>query len=474
MECKILLKSKILWLGILATFLNLGCYSMVLSILIKWIGELPETYLVNTAQGIVQSLLEAGGVTLITWASEPTQLGHKWAYFILACCTAAIMAVSWLSGGGESGAWTYLACKTAFSIVGGGNPQGAPYSVLCAWLASELPEDLLTAAFSLLLGAQFATMAIVPILVEVINKTLKLSDPQLLLFATVVALVQLPVVLLLFPSDRQVRAPVALTAEAEHNEQNSAARSSIFKDVRLALRWIFRKRFAAAVIWISINFYAAADSNNILLFLNSGLHFHHDEINTVLSTLGMYGCLITFVVVPALSGCAPRSSIVAVGVLCSVGHSLVYGLATAPPVIISMGFLGSMSFCCIPTLLTYMKTTEDAAASQGALVGTFYGISSVAKMLGPPLLAVCLQSFLDHRGLCYIHRVRNFVGAGFVVLAVSLVPAVFASVCLVWEDCRASRLNAQNVSRLNAQVSMQAPLQDECDPKSLAARAVTK
>lgn len=471
-QCMILLRCRVLWLGILGTFLNLGCFTITLAILMKSIGDLPETYLVNTSQGILQSVIEAGGITLITWASEPTRLGHKWAYLILAFCSAATLIIFWLSGGGPAGAWAYLASKTVFSVVGGGNPQGAPYSVLCAWLAGHLPDELLTAGFSILLGAQFLTMGVVPLFTTGISHYAKLSDMSLVLLGVVVALVQILVVFFLFPSDRQRHTPlnIALNLAEEPAEESEPSHSNpteeparsatdrgAFKDISGALRFIMRERVMVTIVWIAINFYAAADSSNIMLYLSSGLKFNKDQVNSVLASLGLYGALITFVIVPVVSRFVPRSAIVFLGVICSIGHSLVYGLATTPAVIIPTGFLGAMSFACIPTLLSYMKATDSADASQGALLGTFYGISSIAKMLGPPILAICLQSFLDDRGMCYIDHVPNFVGAGFVVLAASLLPAVFASLAMVWQEgCRPEKNSLKS-----AAVSLQTPQERE-------------
>jgi MFS family permease len=166
--------------------------------------------------------------------------------------------------------------------------------------------------------------------------------------------------------------------------------------------------------------------------------------------LGLFGFIITLFVVPFLTNFAPRSSIILVGVLCSIGHSLVYGLATSASVITSLAFLGSMSYACIPTLLSYMKGSDADDSSHGTKLGAFNAIASVSKTVGPPLLALCLQSYLDHRGLCYIDPIHNFVGAGFVVLSVSLVPAIVASILLMFDEITLRRrpCNAESGSSM--------------------------
>lgn len=428
------LQCRVLWLGIFSEVLNLGSFAMVLSILMKWIGDLPESYIVNTVQGVVGNIIEAGGVTLITWASDPSRLGRRNAYIILCSCTPAVLLPCWFSGGGESGAVAYLAIKTLFSAIGGSNPQAGAFSVLCAWVADYLPEEHLTAGFSLLLGAQFLTMGAFPMLVLLVRRFLPLTDIQLVLFAAVVG--ALPIPMLIFCSPQAGQPEQALPAPRDVN-RNNARSSSVMKDVCAALRWLFRERLAVIIVWICINFYAAADSSNIMLYLVKGLKFDEAEANGVLSSIGIFGCIITFFVVPGLSKIISRGSIIFVGVICSLGHCLVYGLVTSASIITALGFLGSMSYSCIPTLLSYTKGADVRGCSHGTALGTFNGVASIAKIVGPPLLAVCLQSFLDHRGLCFVNGLPNFVGSGFVVVSTALIPALLASICLVIQEWRA-------------------------------------
>jgi len=434
-----LLRSRPLWLGIIATVLYLGPFCFVLSILFHWVGELPDTYIWNTGAGSLASLLDFVGTPLIVWLSEPERLGRRLAYLVLCFCATLTIFACWLSGGGITGAYVYLGLRVVLSVIGGGNPQGANYTILCAMFAERAPKEQHVGGFSILLGAQFLTFVLGPGLAIGLKPVI--GENGLLLSAFVLACLQFPFVMIFFPRSLP-RPQVALAADPV---ESAAAGSGVslgsgaLSDIGKALRWIFTQRTAVVVVWISINFVGAADSSNIALFLTSSLHFDESKVNVIIGATGFFGLIVSLFLVPWMANCMSKGSIVFISALSTVGHCLVYGILTTIGPLTALSFLGSITYAGMPALLGYMDADNSAGISQGVLLGTFSGLKSIAALAGPPLLAACLQAYKDGHAICYIVPIRNFVGSGFVVCALVMVPGVIASCRLLQQGSREKR-----------------------------------
>lgn len=430
--------SRPLWLGIAATMLYLGPYCIILSILMDWIKELPETYIVNTAAGSAASLVDFFGTPLILWLSEPSRLGRRSAYLILCLCACSTLGAAWLSGGGVLGAYINLSIKVVFSLVGGGNPQGANYGILCAFFADSAPSHMHVAGFSILLGSQFFCMGVFPISAIALKPVL--GEQGLVLFAFCFSLIQIPFVLLCFPPKTPTQQvalagsppltdPIAEPAAPADSVVSEGAR----KDICKALGWIFRERLAATVVWLSISFVGAADSSNIMLFLEKGLGFTTSQVNMVVGSIGLFGVVVSLGLIPWMSKFVSKGFLVCVSTVSTVFHCLTYGFLTNVMEITALGFFGAATFAAIPPLLGYMNKDNNSGVSHGVLLGAFCGLKNLAVILGPPVLAGCLQAEQDGHAICYFIPLQNWAGSGFAVCSILMVPALIASMFLLVE-----------------------------------------
>lgn len=425
---------RLLWLGIGATMLSLGPFMLALAVLYEWIAELPEAYLWNNGTNVVSSLFDFVGTALVVWASEPQRLGRKSAYLFLCCCSVVVLAACYLSGGGASGAYTYLTVKTALSICGGGNPQGAAFAILCAWFANNAPEELHAAGFSVFIGSQFLAMGSFPMLAIYLKQ--HLGDMEIIGVATAISLLQIPFVIACFPRERPVTdGPAAQLIQADR--ESPPIGITAVKDIRAAIGWILRNRMAVSIVWLSLQFTGAADSTSIALFLTKGRHFSSATLNRVLGSMGFAGCIINLILVPWLTTRVSKGAVVFIGMLCTVAHVLIYAFFSTPAYLIGFGFIGSLMFASVPALISYMPLDSNSGVSQGVLVGVFMAMKAPANILGPPFLGACLQAELGKHNICYvIPGAPSFVGSGFLVLAFVMLPAVGASLYLLLQERR--------------------------------------
>jgi len=423
--------------------LYLGPYAMILTIIFKWIGKLPNTYLWNTGAGSAASLVDFVGTPLILWLSEPSRLGRKGAYLVLCLCAATTLGAAWLSGGGDlkTAAYINLGLKIVLSFVGGGNPQGANYAILCAYFVDEAPAHQHVAGFSILLGAQFLAMCVFPGMAIALQPAL--GEQGLLFLGFILSVVQLPFVVMFFPRGmpQPQAAAIADPFDTTSTPSSTGALASrgAFGDICKALRWIFRERMAATVVWMSIAFVGAADSSNIMLFLGTGLHWTPTQVNVVVGSIGFFGALLSLVIVPWISQYVSKSFLVFISTLATIGHCLTYGLLTSVVAITALGFLGAATYAAFPPLLAYMDKENDSGLPHGVLVGAFCGLKSLATILGPPVLAACLQADKDGDKICYFMPGTNWAGSGFVLCAVLMVPAVLASIRLLLQGRQEKR-----------------------------------
>jgi len=275
-------------------------------------------------------------------------------------------------------------------------------------------------------------------------------EKGLLFVAFVLSVLQIPFVLICFPRPMpglQVALSDANPLDASSTRSSTGAANPLVLthacgDICKALRWIFRKRLAATVVWISIALVGAADSSNLMLFLGKGgLGWAPAQVNVVMGSIGFFGVVISLGLVPCMSKFVSKGFLVFISTWCTVGHCLVYGLFTSVLALTGLGFLGSLTYAAVPTLLAYMDKENDSGLPQGVLVGAFCGLKSFAVIMGPPVLAGCLQAFKDGEPICYFIPGKNSAGTGFIVMAICMGPACLASVRLLLQGRREKALH---------------------------------
>lgn len=417
-----------MWYGIFANLFETGPKGMTLALTSKLFKEQfgDNAYWLTTGSMILQAILSVPGIALAGYLSQPHRFGRKAVMLYLCLISTLINAVPAMT----SNAYIILYVQTAGALVGCDKMNSGMFITVISWCTDWCRPKDKALYFAIFQGCLFGTVSISPHIPAFVGIPSSHQHTVFLLSAVTKILGPLFIIGIFprsVPGASGPPSPSAMhrrfsmsptntapTPEPENNSDEHGSKKTL-RHVGKSLKYIFGTHFVATMVYILINFCDSAVQDSVALFLMKERHLSVDDLNMLITIIGLGGFGLQTIGVPIFAKCGMSPQVLLViGVVAMVGHFAIYAWIPDKEYLIALEPLGSLGYVAVIAAMAIVSGAseeEEIPRDQGTLLGVLSGLKLLASCVGPLLLAGLTTNWQQ------LPAPFNWAGVGFALLA---------------------------------------------------------
>lgn len=434
------------WYGIGVMFLELLPAGMTLSAVIKLqtdqFGQ--DSYWIVNNSKMLQSVLSLPAVALCGYLSQPHRFGRKRVLLCLACFSTVLNAIPVIT----LNAYVITLAQTVMSCLGccSGSAANALFPIVIAWTTDWCKPENKMSYFGIIMGAMFGGISIGPILPALLH----IQTPSgIFMLAATMKLAGPMCIALLFPASVPSLGPITpsslarrfsasprflSTPEPAESRLAGGSRKKMCKHICSSLAYMFKSHPSATLIYSMVSFCDTAVQDSVAVFLTRERGFTQDDLNALISVIGMSGFVAQCFVMPVVNACGAEPCVVLlIAVLAMVAHFCCYAFLSNKLLLIlsePAGALGYAAIISATTIISGESKEDEPPRDQGTLMGSLAGLKTLASIVGPLVLAGSTSNWKR------FPKPLDWPGVGFAFLALVMVLATFLAMLLCCKRIR--------------------------------------